>query len=142
MELVLVLLIVAVLGAIAAPRYGASIARYRADMAARRIAADLALAQANARTTSSSRSVTFDATTHSYRLDGTADPDRPTQTYTVRLQDAPYHATLLPPTLGGDQRLVFNGFGVPDSAGAIVIQCGAVTRTVELDATTGSTTIR
>ena len=44
MELVLVMVIVATLAAIAVPRYAQATSRYRADAAARRIAADLSLA--------------------------------------------------------------------------------------------------
>src|SRR5690606_27031377 len=56
LELVMVLTIIAILAAIATPRYANAMARYRADLAARRIAADLLLAQRLARTESRSRS--------------------------------------------------------------------------------------
>ena len=55
-ELVMVLAIIGLITAIAAPRYAASLARYRAESAARRVAADLALARREAAASSSSRS--------------------------------------------------------------------------------------
>src|SRR5438552_17658151 len=83
-ELMLVMAIIAVVAAIAMPRYSASLARYRADMAARRIVAALALAQAKARATSSSQTITFTAG-GSYQILGMNDPDRPGQPYVVDL---------------------------------------------------------
>ena len=50
LEVVLVVAIIAVLAAIAAPRYGRAAGRYRADVAARRIVADLEYARLSART--------------------------------------------------------------------------------------------
>ncbi len=60
LELILVLGILTVLAAIGIPRYGASAARYRADLIARRLVADLRLARGHAQATSASQSVEFD----------------------------------------------------------------------------------
>ena len=60
LELVIVLAIVATLATIAAPRYGASLAAYRVESAARRIVADLALARSMARTENRRVIVKFD----------------------------------------------------------------------------------
>ncbi len=54
-ELIVVLGIMAIVSMVALPRYTGAMARYRADAAARRIAADLTLAQAEARQASQSR---------------------------------------------------------------------------------------
>ena len=49
LELVVVMVIVAILAAIATPRYGKAVARYRTASAARKIAADLTFARKRAR---------------------------------------------------------------------------------------------
>src|SRR5438093_1386153 len=51
-DIVLVTAIIAVLGAIAVPRYSLALARYRVAAAGQRVAADLSLAQTAGRTTS------------------------------------------------------------------------------------------
>src|SRR5947209_10986433 len=59
-ELVLVLVTLAIMWGIAAPRYANSMSRYRAEAAARRIASDFALARAQAKQTSTNVVVVFD----------------------------------------------------------------------------------
>ena len=68
LEVLLVLAIVAICAAVAAPRYGRASGRYRADLAARRVLADLRLAQSYAKTASASRTVSFATTTEQYQL--------------------------------------------------------------------------
>src|SRR5437762_6551307 len=67
-EMVLVLTIIAIASAIAVPRYVGSIARYRAETAARRVAADLALAASHAADSGKTQSVVFVA--RSYQMPG------------------------------------------------------------------------
>src|SRR2546423_11308670 len=67
-EMVLVLAILAMVSAIAVPRYAGSIARYRAETAARRVAADLALAAAHAADAGKPQLVVFVA--RSYQMPG------------------------------------------------------------------------
>ena len=141
-ELIIVLAIAAVLATLAAPRYINSINRYRADVAARRIAADLALAQSRARATSSSRVVAFDLSHNNYRLNGEADPDSLLKTYTVELSAEPYRVAISTVSFGGNATLSFNGYGVPDSSGSVQIKCGKEQRTIDIDGGTGVTSIR
>src|SRR5438105_3411892 len=58
-ELTVVLALVVIVSAIALPRYWSSAGYYRVDLAARRLAADLALAQTHARTTAQFQNVRF-----------------------------------------------------------------------------------
>src|SRR3954469_21071709 len=83
MELALVLVIIAILGGIAAPRYSRAISHYRAEMAARRVAADLNLASARARQQSTSQQVAISGNT--YQIVGMADMEKPSTTYSVDL---------------------------------------------------------
>ena len=140
-ELVAVLAIIAVAAAIAAPRYIRSIIRYRVDAAARRVAGDLTYARSRARSLSASRTVTFNNASDSYALSGETDPIAGTGAYSVGLRDEPYRAFIHSMDLGGDNQVVFDGFGMPDADGAIVIRAGDVSRAVEIDAATGEITV-
>ena len=138
-ELVVVVFILAIIAAAAVPRYVDSLMRARVDAAARRIVADLAAAQARAKATSSNQTVTFVVPPQGsqYRIVGMSDPDRPGAAYSVDLTASPYQATLSSVDLGNDTTLVFNGYGVPDSSGTIVVQAGNYTKTVTIDSSTG-----
>jgi prepilin-type N-terminal cleavage/methylation domain-containing protein len=141
-ELALVLAIISVLAGIAAPRYARSLARYRADMAARRIAADLSLAQSRARSSSTSQAIVFDVTNNQYTIPGLANPDNRSQTYVVNLKDEPYLATIGTASFGGASTLTFNGYGDPANSGSITITSGDWTKTITLSGDTGSISIQ
>ena len=141
LELVLVLAIVGVLSAVAAPRFASSSAHYRADAAAWRIRMDLALARDLARTTGSTHSVGFAVAADTYTLPGAADPDRPASIYTVDLAADPYGAQLISADFGGASQVSFDGFGSPAAGGTVVIQAGHVQKTVTLDSSTAEATV-
>ena len=144
MELVIVVLILGILAAAAVPKYADALNRFRVDAAARRIAADLATAQARARAASSNVSIVFTLPPQGsrYQIVGMADPDRPATTYTVNLADSPYQVTLGSANLGGDATLIYNGYGTPDTGGTIVVQAGQYTKTITVEATTGMAAIQ
>ncbi len=141
-ELVLVLAIISIMAGIAAPRYARSLARYRADMAARRIAADITLAQARARNTSGSQTITFDTAAKQYSIIGMANPDNRSQSYVVNLADEPYLASLGTVNFNGSSTLTFNGYGDPASSGSITVSTGDTTKTITVSGDTGSVVIR
>jgi prepilin-type N-terminal cleavage/methylation domain-containing protein len=143
-ELAIVVLMLAIVAAAAVPKYADALIRFRVDAAARRIAADLSTAQARARTTSSSQAILFTLPPQGsqYQIAGMNDPDRPAATYTVNLADAPYQVALSSANLGGDTTLIYNGYGIPDSGGTIVVCSGQYTKTVTIDATTGMAAIQ
>jgi len=141
-ELAFVLAIIGLLAGIAAPRYARSLARYRADMAARRIAADLALAQSRARTTSTSQTISFDVAGNQYTIVGMTNPDTRSGTYVVNLHDEPYLATLGTVSFSGSGTLTFNGFGDRVSSGTLTITSGDTTKQVTLNGATGAVTIQ
>jgi prepilin-type N-terminal cleavage/methylation domain-containing protein len=140
MELVLVLAIIAVISAIVMPRYTSSLARYRADLAARRIASDLSLAQSRARALSTSQTVTFAPSSGAYKINSMPDPDRPAQVFVIDLTTDPYRATLDSATFGTGSSVTFNGFGMPDNSGTVMLHVGAVKKTVSVDADSGVAT--
>lgn len=142
-EVVIVLAIVAVAAAVATPRYANAVTHYRAEAAARRIVAELETLRAAARAESQSRSIAFAKATGvaKYTVGGQNDPDRPGSAYVVDLTAPPYRCRLRSIDLGGDNELVFNGYGVPDSGGEVIVQCGRVTRRITIDAAKGGATI-
>jgi prepilin-type N-terminal cleavage/methylation domain-containing protein len=145
MEVLTILVIGAFLAAVAVPRYGNALNNFAADAAARRIAADLALAQAMARNSSSSQTVSFNASTKQYQIVGYPDPDSPGNTYTVSLAADPYRATLAAVSLTkagtGVGQVTFDKYGFPDASGVVQVTVGSVSKRVTLDATTGRTSI-
>lgn len=141
-ELLLVVAIMGIVAAMAAPRYGEALNRYRADATARRIAADITMAQARARTTSSSRTIVFDTDSSTYKMAGEKDLAVSTNTYSVDLSASPYFAKLSRVGFGGNTTLSFNGYGVPSGSGSILISVGATTRTVSIDADSAIPTVQ
>jgi type II secretory pathway pseudopilin PulG len=136
----MVLAIIAFLATIAAPRITNAVTRQRADAMARRIAADLQYARQRATTTSQSQTVQFVGVT-AYRIVGMPHPDHPGQEYTVNLADDPYGAEGVSADFGGDNELIFDIYGLPDSGGEAVIRVGNHARTITVDAETGEASV-
>ena len=140
-ELVLVLVIIGILSAVAVPRFSNSIALRRVDAAARRIQVDLSLARRRAKVSTTSLTVSFDTATNSYQLVGMTDPDHPAAEYKVSLSDEPYSATIVSADFGGDAKIIFDGWGVPDSGGSVVVQVGSHQKTINVDPDTGQASV-
>jgi type II secretion system protein H len=137
LELVLVSAIIAVFAAIAVPRYGRASTRYQVDLAARRVAADLRQAQSYAKTTGASQTVTFSVAAGRYQLMNVRPLDGVSGAYTVDLTGEPYTARLVSANFNGLARVVFNGWGLPDSGGSVTVAVGLQQQTVLVDGETG-----
>jgi type IV fimbrial biogenesis protein FimT len=133
-ELMVVLAVIAITAAIGMPRYASAIGRHRADMAARRVMADLEYARATARAVGASRTVTFDVVAVSYTMASVASLDRRSSSTVVVLGAEPYKATISSASFGGAAKVTFDGFGRPNAGGTVVIRVGDVARTITLDA--------
>jgi prepilin-type N-terminal cleavage/methylation domain-containing protein len=140
-ELVMVVCILAIMSAVAVPRFARSRVRYRVDAAALRVAADLNLARQRAGQISASQTVSFDVAAGTYSLSGLADMDHPTTTYTVRLGDPPYEVQMTSADFGGDAQLILDGWGVPDSGGTVVLRATDCVKTITVAPGTGQVTI-
>lgn len=140
-ELVVVVMILAIISAVAVPRYTDAAAGFHADAAARRVKVDLEFLRQQARKASTNRAIVFDLANHGYTLSGVQDLDHASQTYTVRFTRSPYDARLVSVDCGGDTTLAFDGFGKPDSAATIVVGSGRYQRTVLVEASNGRVTI-
>ncbi|HUU84571.1 MAG TPA: GspH/FimT family pseudopilin [Phycisphaerae bacterium] len=141
-ELVMVLLIVATLAAIAIPRYANSATRYRAETAARRIVADLALARSTAYTSGSTVTVNFDVSNNTLSIPGVSGLDKASLDYLVDFNKRPYRADLISADFGGSPAVSFDGYGVPDSGGSVVVGVGLIQKAVALDPDTGQATVQ
>lgn len=140
-EMCVVMTIIAIAAAITVPRYASSLDNYRVSFAARKVAADIELAQANARAQSAGRSVVFTTSSNSYQIQGLAGQDGHGATYTVLLTSAPYNATLYSASFAGTSQISFDGYGAPSGAGSVVVKSGQASKTINVDGQTGACSI-
>lgn len=140
-DVVMVLAIMAILTALAAPRFSNSIALQHVEAAARRIVVDLALAQRQATISNVDQTVRFDPAMQEYSLVGMPHPDHSAREYGVSLQEEPYSATLVSADFDGDEEIIFDIYGMPDSGGSVVIRVGTHVRTITVDAETGKASV-
>jgi prepilin-type N-terminal cleavage/methylation domain-containing protein len=142
-EVVCVVLVIGILSAIAMPRYGNAIARYRVETAAKRLAADLMLTRDQAAQQSKAFKVVFvSGASSSYSVAGLRDLDRrATAAYQVNLWEPPYRVSINRMAFAGVDRIAFDGFGMPSSAGAIQLSASTFTATVSIDGSTGEISI-
>jgi len=136
-ELVVVLIIIGIWASIAVPRVANSITYHRAEAAGTRIVRDIALTQARAKATSTSQKIAFDVAADCYTVSGIQHLDHSTEEYVVDMAGPPYEARVLFVNFGEDQELIYDGYGVPDSGGAMLIECGNHRRTINVDEQTG-----
>jgi prepilin-type N-terminal cleavage/methylation domain-containing protein len=140
-ELVLVAAIFGLIASIAVPRVAGFVAARHVEAAARRVVADVALAQRQAKFTSFNHKVTFSVADSAYLLPEVFDPDHPGGEYKVELDEEPYSAAIASAELGGDEEIIFDGYGIPDSGGTIVIRCGRYEKTLTVDPDTGRVSV-
>jgi prepilin-type N-terminal cleavage/methylation domain-containing protein len=141
-ELVIVVLILGITAAVAVPQFADALQYHRAEAAARRIKADIEFGRREAKATSESQSIQFDPGGDTYALPKVQHLDRPGSKYMVRLQDAPYQASIVSADFGGDAVLTFDGYGVSDSGGSVTVEAGQYQRTVTVDPDTGQASIQ
>ncbi len=113
LELVIVIAIVSLLAAVAVPRYGKANQRYRTEMAAKKVAADLGYARRRASMSSSTQSIDFDASSEQYEIPGAKDLRTGVADYTIILSASPYQAKIVSASFNGDGEVIFDGYGVP-----------------------------
>lgn len=141
-ELVFVLAIMTIIGAMALPRYANSLCQYRAAAGAKRLAADISYARARAASTSASQQVVFDNSIAQYKMPGIPDVNHPSSSYVVNLAAAPYKCTIKVIASGSNSTITFNGYGTADSDCIVDIQCGEAKKTVVLDRASGQVSVQ
>jgi prepilin-type N-terminal cleavage/methylation domain-containing protein len=132
-EIVIVLLIVGILAAVAAPKYSAALSSFRLQAVADRIAGDIRYAKRMAQQNSATQTIAFDAAANSYTLAGMADANHQARTYQFSLADLEYDCDLVSADFGGSATLTFSVYGQPTSTGTVVVSCGGATSTLAID---------
>lgn len=120
-ELVVVLMILGILSGVAAPRYLDALSERRVDCAARRVAADLRFAQAEALRTGQPVTVDFAPDDDSYAMPTVDDPDHPAARYRVSLAAEPYGVDLSE-AFGVNQSVTFDAYGTPNRLEGVRLQ--------------------
>ena len=149
----MVVMILLIAGALAAPRLGDSNVT-RLSEAAKLLAADLAYAQSESMAHADDpRLVVFDTTAHAYRIAPTSEPDTP---ITNPVGGLPYvttfgqgrarqlqGVTIQGHSLDGDDRVAFGIYGQLDQAtdATVTLAAGGKTVTVTINAISGEATI-
>lgn len=143
-EMTLVIVVIAIVSAIAIPRYAGAVNRYRVEMAAKRVAADFSLARNAARSSGLGQSIDFTTPRNGYTMPGLAAPDGRAGDYIVKLGDEPYKVSLGTVTIGstGATSLQFTRYGYPTAAASVVVTSSGYSRTIYVDGTTGRTEVR
>jgi len=135
-EMVACIAIIATLSAIAIPRYGAAVGRYRVEAGATRIVSEIHRNRDRSRRGGRSITMTFvpgrNTFTTKYTL-GTPEESK------VRLSTEPYWSVINSAAFGADAAVVFNGYGTPDSGGTVVVRHGRIASTITID-TAGTAT--
>lgn len=136
-ELLLVVVVLAIIGGIAIPRFHNAMQRQRVESAALRLISDLDLARRQARTSNSAVSVFFDNLGPRYTLVGVQHLDRAGAPYLVDVGKAPYEVAMTYSAKNGGSVLVFDGYGQPSTELRVELRAGDATVAVVVDASTG-----
>jgi len=131
-ELVIVVTIMGIMAAIAVPRFAGASARRNLEVATQRLLADLRHTQQYALATSSSHYVAFNTATETYTVDAPS-PAGSAASYSVRMLDPPMRTGVVSTTLASG-RAVFDGHGLIEVSGVVVISSGPYTRTITFTA--------
>ena len=140
-ELVIVVLIIAILTAVSAPKYLEAYQRRQVDTAAMRIRADLNLSRQSAIAKSGAVSIIFDTDADNYKIPSMSGLDQRSEVYTVDLSASPYEVKLWADSFGLDGAVSFDMYGNPTRGGTLTLFADSYSQTVTLDPLTGKATI-
>lgn len=132
---------ITVLAAIAAPRFAMSLSRYRADLLAQRVAKDIELTQTRARAQGTSQTIKFKKADDEVKILGAAGLDPHSNTYKTKVAESPYFGDITSADFDGDNELIFDAWGIPDSNGFTTLEVGLESRKLSVDPNTGDVTI-
>ena len=139
-ELVIVVLVISIMAAVAAPAFLDSLLFHRVESAARRVKADLELARHTARLSSAAQTVDF--TDSDYTLSTAIKAfDNPNAQYVVNLKEPPFELSSVTANFAGSLSITFDGYGTPSSGGTVVLGTRNHQCVVTLDATSGEVAI-
>lgn len=125
LELVLVIVVIGTMAGIALPRMAASNQHARAEQVLDRIERLYSKAQTMAMTRSAMTELVVLKTNETIRIRFGGSIVE-----TIDLTRSPYKADITHFNLGGNNRILFDGFGRPDSDGNVTIQVGSIKRNI------------
>ncbi len=125
LELVLVLAILGIIAALAAPRYARGQNRYHAQSSAKRVAAELARARDHAEASSAPVLVHFFAGRSGFKV----DPARG-DWHAPDLGIEPFRGVVTEADFDGNVAVTFDAFGRPSAGGRVRVQSGNVAQDV------------
>lgn len=131
-EVVIVMAIIAAVGTIGILRYIRVNNRYRVEAACAKLIADVRLAQTQARTTSSGRTMKFSAATATYAILTDDEVGDGAEGLRVTLRESPYRASMATLGMPGNQ-VLFDGRGEALNGGIVTIKCGDVERAIKIE---------
>ncbi len=99
-------------------------------------------ARTSARVSGSSRTATFTPAANEYRILGVGSLKDSSADHVVQLADESHSASLVSADFGGDTIVIFDGYGMPDSGGQVVVQAGPFQKTVVLDPDSGKAKVQ
>ena len=148
-EITISVMVIGILAATAAPIYSKSLLNYRVEVAAQRIAQDIAQTQRVARQNNSAQTITFTLSEHSYTISGISSLDRVSAPYKVSVDQAPYRVGMtslvtaaLPATQLSSVAIAFDRFGMPDQGISVSISAGTFQRRVDVAPISGKVSIQ
>lgn len=142
LELIVVVIILAIISAIAAPRYTLAIQRYRLEMAANRVAADIGLAASYARAKGSSATISFAVSSSSYSIAGLTSTERRDEAHGVDLSRDPFGVSIQSVDFAGTNTLTIKGYGTPTSGGTVRLRLGDLSKTISVAAGSGEVSVQ
>ena len=125
----------------AVPRYASFLAKSRLSAAAARVTADLELTRRTAKRTGTSQTIAFNTGFDSYSITGRKSMDRKSIAHSVALSQNPYMAEIVSVSFTGG-KITFDGYGVPDGGGSVLLQVGRFQQQIDVTAGTGSGIIK
>lgn len=138
----MVLAIIGILTAIAAPRYSFAIERYRLEMAANRVAGDIRLAQSLARARGATATISFATSSSTYAIAGLTSTDRVGEAFGVDLSREPFGVKILSVDFAGTNTLTIKGFGTPASGGTVRLTRGTLSTVVSVASGSGEVSVQ
>jgi len=137
LELIVVLIVLGILAAIVVPRFANAVLVERLEAAGLRVECDIERLRLAARREGTAQEVVFDAGTATYTLSPASLLRSDLDATQVALNAPPYDVTIRSVDFDGDARLVFDGWGAPDSGGTLELCAGTQGLRLTLDGDTG-----
>ena len=101
----------------------------------------MAFARTIARTSGKGQTVSFSVASDRYQMPGVPDLKDPSIDYAVILSEGLHRVTMISADFGGDAEVIFDGFGIPDTGGSVIVQAADVRKTIVLDKDTRKATV-